>query len=44
MMLADRLVVPVIGWIAARARQHALPPLSRDSHFDGVRNLERIPF
>ncbi len=31
-------------WIAALARQHALPLLSRDSHFDAVRDLERIPF
>ena len=31
-------------WIAALARQHALPILSRDSHFDAVPELERIPF
>ena len=31
-------------WIAALARQHALPVLSRDPHFDAVRDLERIPF
>ena len=31
-------------WIAAIARQHALPVLSRDSHFDAVRDLERISF
>ncbi len=31
-------------WIAALARQHALPLLSRDTHFDAVRDLERIPF
>ena len=31
-------------WIAALARQHGLPVLSRDAHFDAVRNLERIPF
>ncbi len=31
-------------WIAALARQHALPVLSRDTHFDVVRDLERIPF
>ena len=29
-------------WIAAIARQHRLPILSRDSHFDLVENLERI--
>ena len=31
-------------WIAALARQHALPVLSRDTHFDVVRDLERISF
>ncbi len=31
-------------WIAALARQHALPVLSRDTHFDAIRDLERIPF
>jgi tRNA(fMet)-specific endonuclease VapC len=29
-------------WIAALARQHALPLLSRDQHFDLVSGLERI--
>ena len=29
-------------WIAALARQHELPILSRDSHFDVVRRAERI--
>jgi tRNA(fMet)-specific endonuclease VapC len=29
-------------WIAALARQHQLPVLSRDTHFDAVENLERI--
>jgi predicted nucleic acid-binding protein len=29
-------------WIAAIARQHRLPILSRDTHFDLVENLERI--
>jgi tRNA(fMet)-specific endonuclease VapC len=29
-------------WIAALARQHALPLLSRDQHFDLVTGLERI--
>ena len=29
-------------WIAALARQHALPILSRDQHFDSVRGLERV--
>jgi predicted nucleic acid-binding protein len=29
-------------WIAALARQHALPLLSRDQHFEFVRGLERI--
>ena len=29
-------------WIAAQARQHSLPVLSRDAHFDFVRGLTRI--
>jgi predicted nucleic acid-binding protein len=29
-------------WIAALARQHALPLLSRDRHFDSVPGLRRI--
>jgi predicted nucleic acid-binding protein len=29
-------------WIAALARQHTLPLLSRDRHFDFVSGLERI--
>ena len=29
-------------WIAALARQHALPILSLDRHFDSVKNLTRI--
>lgn len=29
-------------WIAALARQHALPLLSRDRHFDSVRGLRRL--
>jgi tRNA(fMet)-specific endonuclease VapC len=29
-------------WIAALARQYELPVLSRDTHFDHVRNLRRI--
>jgi predicted nucleic acid-binding protein len=29
-------------WIAALARQHSLPVLSRDQHFDAVRGLKRI--
>jgi predicted nucleic acid-binding protein len=29
-------------WIAALARQHALPLLSRDSHFDWVTGLTRL--
>ena len=31
-------------WIAALSRQHGLPLLSRDSDFDAVPELERIPF
>jgi tRNA(fMet)-specific endonuclease VapC len=29
-------------WIAAQARQHQLPVLSRDEHFDAVPGLQRI--
>jgi tRNA(fMet)-specific endonuclease VapC len=29
-------------WIAALARQHAVPLLSRDRHFDSVRGLKRV--
>lgn len=29
-------------WIAALARQHALPVLSRDRHFDSVPGLKRM--
>jgi predicted nucleic acid-binding protein len=29
-------------WIASLARQHSLPLVSRDQHFDSVRELKRI--
>jgi len=29
------------AWIAALARQHRLPIISRDAHFDNVTNIER---
>ena len=29
-------------WIAALARQHAMPVISRDEHFDFVPNIERV--
>jgi tRNA(fMet)-specific endonuclease VapC len=29
-------------WIAALSRQHGLPLMSRDRHFDAVQNLKRI--
>jgi predicted nucleic acid-binding protein len=29
------------AWIAALARQHRLPIVSRDAHFDSVKNIER---
>ncbi|MEY2429416.1 MAG: hypothetical protein QOJ40_2301 [Verrucomicrobiota bacterium] len=32
------------GWIAALARQHALPILSNDAHFDAVSGIQRIAF
>ena len=31
-------------WIAALARQHALPLLSNDTHFDRIDGVERIAF
>ena len=31
-------------WIAALARQHVLPVLSNDAHFDVVAGIERIAF
>ena len=30
------------AWIAALAREHRLPIVSRDAHFDTVKNIERI--
>ena len=32
------------AWIAALARQHSLPVLSDDAHFDVVSGVERLPF
>jgi tRNA(fMet)-specific endonuclease VapC len=29
-------------WIAALARQHGLPVVSQDSHFDSVRGIRRL--
>jgi tRNA(fMet)-specific endonuclease VapC len=29
-------------WIAALARQYAMPIISRDQHFDGIAGLERL--
>ena len=31
-------------WIAALARQHGLPVLSNDNHFDAVNRIKRIAF
>lgn len=30
------------AWIAALARQHRMPIVSRDKHFDQVKNIERL--
>ena len=30
------------SWIAALARQHRMPIVSRDTHFDKVKNIERL--
>lgn len=32
------------AWIAALARQHGLPVLSNDAHFDAVSGIRRIAF
>ena len=32
------------AWIAALARQHDLPVLSNDSHFDAVEGVQRLAF
>ena len=32
------------AWIAALARQHDLPVLSNDSHFDAVKGVRRLAF
>jgi predicted nucleic acid-binding protein len=31
-------------WVAALARQHAMPVISRDQHFDVVPYVQRIPW
>lgn len=37
-------IPPNDAWIAALARQHALPVLSNDTHFDVVDGVRRIAF
>ena len=37
-------IPPNDAWIAALARQHALPVLSNDTHFDVVAGIRRIAF
>lgn len=37
-------IPPNDAWIAALARQHALPVLSNDTHFDVVDGIRRIAF
>ena len=37
-------IPPNDAWIAALARQHALPVLSNDAHFDAVTDVTRIAF
>ena len=37
-------IPPNDAWIAALARQHALPVLSNDTHFDVVAGVRRIAF
>ena len=40
--LAGRPIPSNDLWIAALARQHALPLISRDRHFDSVPKLKRV--
>ncbi len=40
--LAGRPIPPNDIWIAALARQHAMPIVSRDAHFDHVPSVTRI--
>ena len=37
-------IPPNDAWIAALARQHGLPVLSNDAHFDRVDGVQRIAF
>lgn len=39
---AGRLIPVNDTWIAALARQHAMPVISRDEHFDSVPGIERF--
>ena len=40
---ASRSPIPANdAWIAALARQHRMPIVSRDMHFDRVNNVERL--
>ena len=41
---AGNPIPPNDAWIAALARQHALPVLSNDAHFDRVEGITRIAF
>ena len=41
---AGKPIPPNDVWIAALARQHDLPVLSNDAHFDVVEGVERIAF
>ena len=41
---SGRPIPPHDVWVAALARQHALPVLSRDTHFDAVEGVRRIAF
>ena len=41
---AGNPIPPNDVWIAALARQHVLPVLSNDAHFDVVQGIERIAY
>lgn len=44
-MILDTNALSALGndiWIAALARQHKMPVLSKDRHFDSVQGIQRI--
>ena len=41
---SGRPIPPNDVWVASLARQHVLPVLSNDTHFDAVEDVRRLPF